>query len=184
VQHIRSLSCLAVGLFALASSASAQDILRLAVAQRGAWESAAPELGQLAGTFKNHGIVLDLVYPSDGDAELPVIAGNADVGLAIGLMRVLRVYAKGAPVRIIGAIRTGSAGYWYVPATSPIKTVKDLNGKTIAYPTGGQRVRPHGSIPYQGTANAGCGCGRYVGRSHVRSYRRWLGHAPIWHRCN
>jgi NitT/TauT family transport system substrate-binding protein len=141
VQHIRSVSCLAVGLCVLASSASAQDILRLAVAQRGAWESAAPELGQLAGTFKNHGIVLDLVYPSDGDAELPVIAGTADVGLAIGLMRVLRVYAKGAPVRIIGAIRTGSAGYWYVPATSPIKTVKDLNGKTIAYPTGGELSR-------------------------------------------
>ena len=28
---------------------------------------------------------------------------------------------------------TGSANYWYVAATSPIKTVKDINGKTIAY---------------------------------------------------
>jgi NitT/TauT family transport system substrate-binding protein len=28
---------------------------------------------------------------------------------------------------------TGSPNYWYVAATSPIQTVKDINGKTIAY---------------------------------------------------
>src|SRR5262249_61465559 len=39
----------------------------------------------------------------------------------------------GAPVRVIGANTTGTANYWYVQANSPIKTVKDINGKTIAY---------------------------------------------------
>ena len=53
-------------------------------------------------------------------------------------MGVLSAYSKGAPVRIIGAETTGAADlYWYVPATSPIKSLKDTDGKTIAYSTKG-----------------------------------------------
>jgi len=55
------------------------------------------------------------------------------VGVGVGTIGVLRAYAKGAPVRVIGANMTGTANYWYVQANSPIKTVKDINGKTIAY---------------------------------------------------
>jgi NitT/TauT family transport system substrate-binding protein len=41
-------------------------------------------------------------------------------------------------VRIIGAETTGAADlYWYVPATSPIKSLKETDGKTIAYSTKG-----------------------------------------------
>src|SRR5204863_3240116 len=32
---------------------------------------------------------------------------------------------------------TGAADYWYVRADSPIHSIKDLNGKTIAYSTTG-----------------------------------------------
>jgi NitT/TauT family transport system substrate-binding protein len=146
VQHISNLSCVvaaASALLALAPNASAEDMLKVAVAQRSAWASAVPELGQLAGIFKKHGIVLDLLYAEDrGETELPsVISGSVDVGLDVGLMGVLRAYAKGAPVRIIGASATGSANYWYVPTTSPIKTINDINGKTIAYPTSGEASR-------------------------------------------
>jgi ABC-type nitrate/sulfonate/bicarbonate transport system substrate-binding protein len=145
VQRIRNLTrvvAAAVGLVALAPKASAEDVLKLVIAQRGAWDSAAPQLGQLAGIFKKHGIVLDLLYPDDGrETELPVISGNADVGLPIGLMGVLRAYVRGASVRIIGASTTGSANYWYVPTTSLIKTIKDVDGKTIAYPTSGESGR-------------------------------------------
>ena len=53
-------------------------------------------------------------------------------------MEVLRAYAtKAAPARIIGANMTGSANYWYVLATSSIKTVKDITGRTIAYSKNG-----------------------------------------------
>lgn len=145
MQHIRNLTrvvAAAVGLLAATPKASAEDVLKLAIAERGAWDSAAPQLGQLAGIFKKHGIVLDLLYDEDGDdAELPVMSGSADVGLPIGLMRVLRAYARGASVRIIGANMTGSANYWYVPTTSSIKTIKDINGRTIAHPTSGEASR-------------------------------------------
>jgi len=48
------------------------------------------------------------------------------------------VFAKGAPLRIIGGSYTGGAQvFWYVPAGSPAKTPQDLAGKTIGYSTNG-----------------------------------------------
>ena len=115
--------------------ASAQDSLKVAVDQRGAWETAAPELGQQAGIFKKHGLTLDLTYPrAESEIETAVISGSADVGVGVGIVEVLRAYAtKEAPIRIIGATMTGSANYWYVAASSPIKTITDISGRTIAY---------------------------------------------------
>jgi NitT/TauT family transport system substrate-binding protein len=40
-------------------------------------------------------------------------------------------------VRIIGAEATGAADYWYAKASSPIKTLQDTNGHTIAFSTKG-----------------------------------------------
>jgi NitT/TauT family transport system substrate-binding protein len=60
-------------------------------------------------------------------------------------MGVLSAYSKGAPIRIISAETTGAADlFWYVPATSPIKTLKDTEGKTIAYSTNGSST--HGIV--------------------------------------
>jgi NitT/TauT family transport system substrate-binding protein len=139
MRHIRTFGFVAVALLALTLPASAEDLLKLAIAQRGAWNSAVPELGQLAGIFKKHGIVLELAYAEgDDDIEQQVVSGSADVGVGVGIMGVLSAFAsKGAPVRIIGANMTGSANYWYVLATSPIKTVKDIGGRTIAYSKNG-----------------------------------------------
>jgi NitT/TauT family transport system substrate-binding protein len=50
----------------------------------------------------------------------------------------MAAFVKGAPVRIIGAEMTGAADlFWYVKADSPIKTMKDANGRSIAYSTAG-----------------------------------------------
>ncbi len=138
MRQMRNLSYIvaaAAAVSAMTAMASAEDSLKIAVAQRGAWDTAAAELGQRAGIFKKHGLTLDVSYPEAEEAIEPaVISGGVDVGLGVGIVDVLRAYAtKGAPVRIIGATMTGSANYWYVAASSPIKTVKDLNGRTIAY---------------------------------------------------
>ena len=139
MQYIRNLSCVVaagIALMAVMPDALAEDILKLAITQRGAWDSAAPELGQLAGVFKKDGIVLELLYTEDAsETERLVKSGSVDVGLGIDVMRVLRAHAKGDPVRIIGANTTGSANYWYVPTSSPIKTIKDVDGRTVAYST-------------------------------------------------
>ena len=125
------------------ASAAAEDTLRVAIAQRGAWELAAAELGQQAGIFKKQGLTLEIVYPESGDIEDRVKSGSIDVGVGANIMSVMHDYSFGAPVRIIGANLTGAPAYWYVLATSPIRTVKDLVGKTIAYAA-------HGSASHYG----------------------------------
>src|SRR5262249_13399509 len=103
--HVRNVNFI-VGVAAIVAALSAVTpaaALLKRAAQRGAWESAAPELGQSAGIFTKHGITLDLVYTRDGEVEPSVTSGSTDVGVGAGTIGVLRAYAKGAPVRVIGA---------------------------------------------------------------------------------
>ena len=100
------------------SAASAQDTVKLAVGQRGNWDTSVSEIGQRAGIFKKHGLVLDIVYTQGaGETQQAVISGSVDIGIAAGVMGVLSAYSKGAPVRVIGAETTGAGDlYWYVKA--------------------------------------------------------------------
>jgi len=122
-----------------APSAMADETLRLAIGQRGNWENAAPELGQKAGFFKRHGLTLEILYTQGaGETLQAVISGSVDLGLGVGTAGVLGAFAKGAPVRAIANSTTGADDlFWYVPAASPLKSIKDAAGKTIAYSTAG-----------------------------------------------
>jgi NitT/TauT family transport system substrate-binding protein len=124
----------------------AQDKLKLAVGQRGNWDTSISEVGQRAGIFKKHGLELEIVYTQGaGETQQAVISGSVDIGVAVGIMGVLSAYSKGAPVRVIGAETTGAADlYWYVKADSPIKSLKDTAGKTLAYSTNGSST--HGIV--------------------------------------
>jgi NitT/TauT family transport system substrate-binding protein len=125
---------------------AAQEMLKLAVGQRGNWDTSVSELGQRGGIFKKHGLVLEILYTQGGgETQQAVISGSVDIGVAGGIMGALSAYAKGAPVRVIGAETTGGADlFWYVNANSPIKTLKDADGKTIAYSTNGSST--HGIV--------------------------------------
>jgi len=129
----------AVAIVTAAAGAAAEDVLKLAIGQRGNWENAAPELGQKAGFFKKHGLSLELLYTQGaGETLQAVISGSVDVGIGVGTAGVLGAYSKGAPVRALANSMTGADDlFWYVPATSPIKSIKDATGKTIAYSTTG-----------------------------------------------
>ena len=145
---IRTLAAgaLALATLAGAGTASAEDTLKLASGQRGNWDTSIAEVGQRAGIFKKHGLVLEIVYTNGaGETQQAVISGSVDIGVAAGVMGVLSAYSKGAPVRVIGAETTGAGDlYWYVKSDSPIKTIKDVNGKTIAYSTNGSST--HGVV--------------------------------------
>ena len=129
----------AAALVALAAPAFADDTLKLAVGQRGNWDTSPAEIGQQAGIFKKHGLVLEIVYTQGGgETQQAVIAGSADIGVGVGTTGLMTAFSKGAPVRPIGNATTGADDlFWYVPATSPIKTPKDGAGKTISYSTTG-----------------------------------------------
>ncbi|HVV79087.1 MAG TPA: ABC transporter substrate-binding protein [Pseudolabrys sp.] len=129
-----------------ASAASAEDTIKLAIGQRGNWDTSVSEVGQRAGIFKKHGLVLEMVYTQGaGETQQAVISGSVNIGIAAGVMGVLSAYSKGAPVRVIGAETTGAGDlYWYVKADSPIKSLKDTAGKTLAYSTNGSST--HGVV--------------------------------------
>src|SRR4249920_1365386 len=120
-----------------ASPGGADDIVKMTIGQRGNWDTSITHLGDKAGIFKKHGLQLEMIYTSgSGETLQPVISGSVDLGLAVGTLGAMAAYAKGAPVRIIGAEATGAADYWY--AKNPdIKTLKDTNGHTIAFSTNG-----------------------------------------------
>lgn len=129
-----------------ASAALAQDKLKVASGQRGNWDTSVSEIGQRAGIFKKHGLELEILWTQgSGETQQAVIAGSVDIGIAAGIMGILGAYSKGAPVRIIGAETTGGADlFWYVKAESPIKSLKDSEGRTIAYSTNGAST--HGIV--------------------------------------
>src|SRR5215470_17495243 len=95
--------------------ARADDLLKLAIGQRGLWDSSIAELGQAAGIFRTHGLELQVVYTSGGgETQQAVISGSVDIGVAAGSLGVLSIFAKGAPVRIIAGEATGTAEYYFV----------------------------------------------------------------------
>jgi len=141
---VAALATAAIGTAVL--PASAQDTVKVAAGQRGNWDTTIAEVGQRLGIFRKHGLVLEILWTQGGgETQQAVISGSVDVGVAPGIMGVLSAYSKGAPVRIIGAQTNGASDiYWYVPANSPIKTLKDTEGKTIAYSTNGSST--HGVV--------------------------------------
>ena len=133
--HIVALAAIAAAV--LTAQAQAEDMVKMTIGQRGNWDTAVPHLGEKAGIFKKHGIVMEMVYTrGSGETVQPVISGNVDLGIAVGTLGAIGYYAKGAPIRIVAAEATGAADYWYAKDPA-IKTLKDSKGKSIAYSTNG-----------------------------------------------
>jgi NitT/TauT family transport system substrate-binding protein len=140
--RVRSLKGLSIGLAILAlsgSSASAADALKIAVGQCGNWDSSPVQLGDGAGIYAKHGILIEAVCTQGtGETQQAVISGSADIGIGIGTLGALGAYSKGAPIRIISGSATGNADFWFVKGDSPLKTIKDAtDSTTIAYSTNG-----------------------------------------------
>src|ERR1700686_649285 len=131
---------LVVPLALAAGPATAEDQLKVAIGQINNWENQAPTLGQDAGIFKKHGLVLENVGTAGaGETMQPVISGSADIGAGVGVAGAMRAFSKGAPIRILAPAFTGTGDlYWYVKADSPIKGLKDTTASnSIAYSTSG-----------------------------------------------
>src|SRR5438128_1689563 len=134
------LSLAAVLLAATAVSAQGvQQKLKVAVAQRGQWDTAVTELGMRAGIFKKRGLDIEILYTQGGpEAHQAVISGSMDAACGGGIEAAIGAYGRGAPLHIIGSEMIGSPDtYWYVIANSPIKSLKDAAGKTISYSQNG-----------------------------------------------
>jgi ABC-type nitrate/sulfonate/bicarbonate transport system substrate-binding protein len=124
-----------IAMIVASNAARAEDTLKVAIPQRGAWDAGVADLGQRGGIFKKHGLNLDILYVQAGPESIQaLIGGSIDIATASGVSAAVGTFAKGAPIRIIGSEMIGGPDlYWYVPTDSPIRRVEDFNGKTVAY---------------------------------------------------
>ena len=124
-----------ISMLLMATQSFALDLVRVAIPQRGSWETSPADIGQAARIFEKHGIKVETLYTSGGGETLQaLIAGSVDVAIATGTSAVFGAFSKGAPIRPIASSITNAQDiYWYVPADSPIKSLKDAAAGTISF---------------------------------------------------
>ena len=67
----------------------------MVIGQINNWENQAPTLGQDAGIFKKHGLVLENVGTQGaGETIQAVISGSADIGAGVGAAGVMRAFLE------------------------------------------------------------------------------------------
>jgi len=131
-----ALGVIAASVFVLAAAPSdAADKVRLMISQKMPWELFAPEHAVAEGYYKEENLDVEISYASGGaDTLQTIITGSQDIATGNGALGVVAAFAKGAPVKVIASSGRGTEDvFWYVPKDSPIKTLKDLEGKELAY---------------------------------------------------
>jgi putative hydroxymethylpyrimidine transport system substrate-binding protein len=87
------------------------------------------------GYFKEQGIDVDIKMPADTNDPLKLVAAN-QVDMAISYQpEVLVARGENIPVKSFAALVRHPLNQLMVPANGPIKSPKDLEGKTIGYPS-------------------------------------------------
>ena len=130
---------MAAAAFAAASAHAQTQTLKVAVAQRGFWNSSFVEFALQQGFFKQEGLEIEILYTEGGASTLmPVVSGSLDIAMTNGTLGVIAAFAKGMPVKIISAEATGAPdAFWYARSESGIKSIRDTNGKTVAFSSPG-----------------------------------------------
>ncbi len=116
------------------SAQTTEPLLRVAV---GPVDAAAPLFYAVkAGIYQKHGLNVEIVRLANGAAILSSIAGGSTQLGQGSVLAIVEAYAKGLPFTAIGNLATYDPEHHnyatLVPVNSPIKTPKDLEGKTFA----------------------------------------------------
>lgn len=117
------------------ASVAPAETLKVAIAQKGNWDTSIVDFGVRQGFFKQEGLEIEPTYTEGGASnEQAVISGSTDLAIGTGLLGIVSAYVKDAPVRVIAAEMTGMPDlYFFARADRGIKSIKDATGKTIAY---------------------------------------------------
>ena len=137
---VAAAACLAILAGVFASAAQAQDKLKVAISQRGFWDSPFLEFAQKEGMLKKAGLDVEFFYTEGGGQTLQVItSGSVDVAMSNGLLGTIGAYSKKAPIRVISAQMTGANElFWYMRAESKINSLKDATeNNTVAFSSPG-----------------------------------------------
>lgn len=119
--------------------AAALDKLTVSIGQRGGWDTWIIPLGIQTGVFSKHGLEIAPLWTSGGGDTLnPALIGAAEYAVGPPMPVVLAAYEKGAAIRVVGnQMRGASDLFWYVKADSPIKSLKDADGKSVSFSRAG-----------------------------------------------
>ena len=94
------------------SFAQTPDKLKVAISQRGFWDSSFLEFAQKEGFLKEANLDVEFFYTEGGGQTLQVInAGSVDVAMSNGFLGTIGAFSKGAPTSSTSATtrsRTGS----------------------------------------------------------------------------
>jgi NitT/TauT family transport system substrate-binding protein len=121
---------------ASALRASAQTVLPLAVADGPFDAGAAPFYAREVGIFKKYGLDVTIQdYSSNGPAmAAAVLGGSVDIGVS-NLVSLVISHTKNIPLTLVAPTglysSTAPITSLMVATNSPLKTAKDLDGKTI-----------------------------------------------------
>ena len=133
-RHIRvAAGVIAAGL--VVGTAAAKDKVRLVESQAMVYDSFALYVAQSEGLFDAENLEASIIVGRGGaDALQAIVTGSQDIVYAPGTLSVIAAYAKGAPITIVANAKRGASEvFWYVPKDSPIKSIKDLDGKDLVY---------------------------------------------------
>jgi NitT/TauT family transport system substrate-binding protein len=123
----------------LSGAALAKDTVRLVESQAQVYINFAMYIAEQEGYFAAENIEPTFTQGRGGAEALQVVVtGSADIIWGPGNLSVISAYAKGAPLKIIANAAYGAREtFWIVKADSPLKTIKDLDGKVLAYSAAG-----------------------------------------------
>ncbi|HLQ92598.1 MAG TPA: ABC transporter substrate-binding protein [Xanthobacteraceae bacterium] len=129
------LALIAATLGVAQNPAQAADKLKVAISQRGFWDSSFLEFAEKEEFLKAADLDVEFFYTEGGGQTLQIInSGSVDVAMSNGLLGTIGAYTKGAPIRVISAQMTGANElFWYVRADSKVRNLKEADGKSIAF---------------------------------------------------
>jgi NitT/TauT family transport system substrate-binding protein len=117
-----------------ATTAGAQETLRVGRAIANSWSFVPLDVGMAAGIFAKHGLAIESVsFTGGARLQQGMAAKSIDIGLSSG--PELAIVAKGAPVIAVGAIVLSPRMTITVRANGPIRAAADLRGKRIGVST-------------------------------------------------
>jgi NitT/TauT family transport system substrate-binding protein len=128
-------AALAVAVLGWASPSSAQDRIRVAIGQRGNWDTIATQFAVDQGIMRRHNLAAEITWTQGGPEQIQaVVTGSADFAIAAGTIGAIAAIARGAPIKMIAAQMTGSPDlFWYTRADSPIQTMRDTADRSVGY---------------------------------------------------